>query len=152
MARLSSRELALERRKALTTSGKKSSVAAAGTANRVRTAADARKTRTNANSDEPAAPVVTTPPVAAAPQRTVSLTTAAPSRTSQVKPQRHPSRDLVLLAVKPCPAAARPPTPVAIATALMLPVRLRPPHRLPPPLKRRSPAAAVASVPLRRFS
>ena len=96
MARLSSRELALERRKALTTSGKKSSVAAAGTANRVRTAADARKTRTNANSDEPASPVVTTPPVAAAPQRTVSLTTAAPSRTSQVKPQRHPSRDLVL--------------------------------------------------------
>ena len=37
MARLSSRELALERRKALTTSGKKSSVAAGDGANRVRT-------------------------------------------------------------------------------------------------------------------
>ena len=35
MARLSSRELALERRKALTTSGKKSSVAAGDGANRI---------------------------------------------------------------------------------------------------------------------
>ena len=52
MARLSSRELALERRKALTTSGKKASVAVSAGANRVRTASDARATRTNANGDE----------------------------------------------------------------------------------------------------
>ena len=92
MARLSSRELALERRKALTTSGKKSSVAAGDGANRVRTAADARPTRTDA-----AAAVEPTAPVAAAPVKpTVSFTPASPSRSSQVKPQRHPSRDLVL--------------------------------------------------------
>ncbi|WP_186584377.1 CsoS2 family carboxysome shell protein [Synechococcus sp. MEDNS5] len=92
MARLSSRELALERRKALTTSGKKSSVAAGDGANRVRTAADARPTRTDA-----AAAVEPTAPAVAAPVKpTGSLTSASPSRSSQVKPQRHPSRDLVL--------------------------------------------------------
>jgi len=92
MARLSSRELALERRKALTTSGKKSSVAAGDGANRVRTAADARPTRTDA-----AAAVEPTAPAVAAPVKpTVSFTPASPSRSSQVKPQRHPSRDLVL--------------------------------------------------------
>lgn len=92
MARLSSRELALERRKALTTSGKKSSVAAGDGANRVRTAADARPTRTDS-----AAAVEPTAPAAAAPAKAaVSFTPASPSRHSQVKPQRHPSRDLVL--------------------------------------------------------
>ena len=92
MARLSSRELALERRKALTTSGKKSSVAAGDGANRVRTAADARPTRTDA-----AAAVEPIAPVAAAPVKpAVSFTPASPSRSSQVKPQRHSSRDLVL--------------------------------------------------------
>jgi len=92
MARLSSRELALERRKALTTSGKKSSVAAGDGANRVRTAADARPTRTDA-----AAAVEPTASAVAAPVKpTVSFTPASPSRSSQVKPQRHPSRDLVL--------------------------------------------------------
>ena len=92
MARLSSRELALERRKALTTSGKKSSVAAGDGANRVRTASDARPTRTDA-----AAAVEPTAPAVAAPVKpTVSFTPASPSRSSQVKPQRHPSRDLVL--------------------------------------------------------
>ncbi|EAR20098.1 CsoS2 family carboxysome shell protein [Synechococcus sp. W2B2] len=92
MARLSSRELALERRKALTTSGKKSSVAARDGANRVRTAADARPTRTEA-----AAAVEPTAPAVAAPVKPkVSFTPASPSRSSQVKPQRHPSRDLVL--------------------------------------------------------
>jgi hypothetical protein len=92
MARLSSRELALERRKALTTSGKKSSVAAGDGANRVRTAADARPTRTDAAAAvEPMAPAVAAPV-----KPTVSFTPASPSRSSQVKPQRHPSRDLVL--------------------------------------------------------
>ena len=92
MARLSSRELALERRKALTTSGKKSSVAAGNGANRVRTAADARPTRTDAAAAvEPTAPAVSAPV-----KPTVSFTPVSPSRSSQVKPQRHPSRDLVL--------------------------------------------------------
>ena len=92
MARLSSRELAHERRKALTTSGKKSSVAAGDGASRVRTAADARPTRTDA-----AATVEPTAPAVAAPVKPmVSFRPASPSRSSQVKPQRHPSRDLVL--------------------------------------------------------
>ena len=96
MARLSSRELALERRKALTTTGKKAPAAAGSGASRVRTAADARPTRTRAN-----APVETVAPAAAAPQQSTVFTSAAPSRSSQVrssqvKPQRHPSRDLVL--------------------------------------------------------
>ena len=92
MARLSSRELALERRKALTTSGKKSSVAAGDGANRVRTASDARPTRTDAAAAvEPTAPAVSAPV-----KPTVSFTPASTSRSSHVKPQRHPSRDLVL--------------------------------------------------------
>ena len=95
MARLSSRELALERRKALTTSGKKSSAAAGTGANRVRTVDDARPTRTNSAAvAEPAsAPVV---PAAVAPQRTTSFTAAPSRRTSPVKPHRDASRDLVL--------------------------------------------------------
>ena len=95
MARLSSRELALERRKALTTSGKKSSVAAGDGANRVRTVADARPTRTNAAAAaEPASAPAT--PAAVAPQRTTSFTAAPAKRSSQVKPHRDPSRELVL--------------------------------------------------------
>ena len=96
MARLSSRELALERRKALTTSGKKASVAATSGANRVRTASDARATRTNANADE--APVaVQAAPVAVPPRRTASLSASvATTARSQVKRKRDPSRDLVL--------------------------------------------------------
>ena len=97
MARLSSRELALERRRALTTSGKKASVAVSAGANRVRTAADARATRTNANEADSAG--VAAAPVAVSPRRTATLmpTASAPAR-SQVKLQRNanPSRDLVL--------------------------------------------------------
>nr|ABB92226.1 putative carboxysome structural peptide CsoS2 [uncultured marine type-A Synechococcus 5B2] len=94
MARLSSRELALERRKALTTSGKKSSVAASSGANRVRTAADARPTRTNAAEN---AVVSSTPAaVAEAPQRSVSFTQASPSPSNTAKVHRDPSRELVL--------------------------------------------------------
>ena len=91
MARLSSRELALERRKALTTAGKKASVAVGSGDNRVRTASDARPTRTLANAPEP---------VAAAPQPVVAAPTphftASAAPRSQVKALRHPSRDLVL--------------------------------------------------------
>ena len=61
MARLSSRELALERRKALTTSGKKAAVASGS--GRVRIAADARSTRTLANASD-AVVEVSTPAVA----------------------------------------------------------------------------------------
>ena len=95
MARLSSRELALERRKALTTSGKKSSVAAGDGSNRVRTVADARPNRTNS---APAAEPVSAPATstAVAPQRTTTFTAAPASRSSQVKPHRDPSRELVL--------------------------------------------------------
>ena len=95
MARLSSRELALERRKALTTSGKKSSAAAGTGANRVRTVDDARPTRTNAAAvAEPAtAPVV---PAAVPPQRTTAFTAAPSRRSSPVKTHRDASRDLVL--------------------------------------------------------
>merc|ERR1712100_600755 len=79
-----------------TTSGKKASAAATAGANRVRTASDARATRTNANADE--APVaVQAAPVAMPPRRMASLSAsvATPAR-SQVKPKRDPSRDLVL--------------------------------------------------------
>ena len=93
MARLSSRELALERRRALTTSGKKASAAIGGN-NRVRTVSDARPTRTEATS--PAQPA-TSAPAATVPQSPVSLgRTAAPSRSPQGRAQRHPSRELVL--------------------------------------------------------
>ena len=81
MARLSSRELALERRKALTTSGKKAPAAASAGANRVRTASDARATRTNANSDVQVA-AVPAAPVAVSSRRTAGLTaSAAPVRS-----------------------------------------------------------------------
>ena len=95
MARLSSRELALERRKALTTSGKKASVAASAGANRVRTASDARATRTNANADEHDA-AVPAAPVAVSPRRTAGLTASAAPVRSQVKQKQDPSRALVL--------------------------------------------------------
>ena len=95
MARLSSRELALERRKALTTSGKKASAAASAGANRVRTASDARATRTNANSDVQVA-AVPAAPVAVSSRRTAGLTPSAAPVRSQVKQKQHPSRALVL--------------------------------------------------------
>ena len=92
MARLSSRELALERRKALTTSGKKASVASGS--GRVRIAADARSTRTNANASD-AAVEVSTPAVAVAPRRSQTLTASSAPR-SRVKAVSQPSRELVL--------------------------------------------------------
>ena len=92
MARLSSRELALERRKALTTSGKKASVASGS--GRVRIAADARSTRTNANASD-ASVEVSTPAVAVAPRRPQTLTASSAPR-SRVKAVSQPSRELVL--------------------------------------------------------
>jgi len=101
MARLSSRELALERRKALTTSGKKASFAGGSGANRTRTVADSRATRTQANAEADSAVEAVSIPVAAAPQRGLGLVaSASPSRSasprSQVKPVSQPSRELVL--------------------------------------------------------
>ena len=95
MARLSSRELALERRKALTTAGKKASVAVSAGANRVRSADDARKTRTNADPI-PAAPSQAATPVATQRPKHQSLTASSSSHRSRVKPVSHPSRGLVV--------------------------------------------------------
>ena len=96
MARLSSRELALERRKALTTAGKKASVAVSAGANRVRSADDARKTRTNADPIE-AAPSYAATPVAVERPRHQSLTSSSAAHRSRVKPVSQPSRELVMV-------------------------------------------------------
>ncbi|MEA5411904.1 hypothetical protein VB737_09015, partial [Synechococcus sp. BA-120 BA3] len=56
MARTTSREAALERRKALTNGGKKASAQFMSSPGRVRTAADAQRSRTEAVSAAPAAP------------------------------------------------------------------------------------------------
>ena len=95
MARLSSRELALERRKALTTAGKKASVAVSAGANRVRSADDARKTRTNSDPIA-AAPSQAATPVATQRPKHQSLTASSSSHRSRVKPVSHPSRELVV--------------------------------------------------------
>ncbi|MAR06395.1 MAG: carboxysome shell protein [Cyanobium sp. NAT70] len=103
MARLSSRELALERRKALTTTGKKASVVAGAGDSRVRQASDARPTRTRANASGDAnatvqpSTAVRSKPVAVAPQRTPIFTPSSSMEArSSVKPLRQPSRELVL--------------------------------------------------------
>ncbi len=96
MARLSSRELALERRKALTTAGKKASVAVSAGANRVRSADDARKTRTNADPIA-AAPSYAATPVAVERPRHQSLTSSSAAHHSRVKPVSQPSRELVMV-------------------------------------------------------
>ena len=96
MARLSSRELALERRKALTTAGKKASVAVSAGANRVRSADDARKTRTNADPIA-AAPSYAATPVAVERPRHQSLTSSSAAHRSRVKPVSQPSRELVMV-------------------------------------------------------
>ncbi len=88
MAKQSSRGLALERRKALSESGKKSTIMSGAADNRVRTSSDARGTRTNTSFVK-----------AKASSRQVSST---PSTTSvqvvsrNVRPVSHPSRELVL--------------------------------------------------------
>ena len=88
MATKSSREAALERRKALTDGGKKAASRVSPGGGRVRTAADARPTRTQA------APAAAPAP---APQRSLSAPSASAARSSST-PKRvsNPSRDLVL--------------------------------------------------------
>jgi hypothetical protein len=113
MASTSSREAALERRKALTNGGKKSAGRFASSPGRVRTAADARTSRTLAAAEAPS--TVSPPPAvvsrapspaapsAAAPSTASRTRTAArlsaPTGTphrSPSKPLANPSRELVL--------------------------------------------------------
>ena len=101
MASTSSREAALERRKALTNGGKKTAGRYASAPGRVRTAADARPTRTNAAPPEapavraaaaPPSPAPTRAPRAREPQLTVPTTPV----TRTARPVHNPSRELVL--------------------------------------------------------
>ena len=96
MASNSSREAALERRRALTNGGKKAASRYTSGSGRVRTAADARPTRTNIPA--PAAnSVVAAKAEPAAPSRSASLSSAAPvARRSTTKATSNPSRELVL--------------------------------------------------------
>ncbi|MBM5827669.1 MAG: carboxysome shell protein [Cyanobacteria bacterium M_surface_7_m2_040] len=98
MASTSSREAALERRKALTTGGKKAAGRFTSAPSRVRSAADARPSRTAA---EPAAvasaPAAATPAPAPAPSRpSRSLSAPSTPRRSGGARINNPSRELVL--------------------------------------------------------
>ncbi|MEI7953278.1 MAG: carboxysome shell protein, partial [Synechococcaceae cyanobacterium ELA182] len=105
MASPSSREAALERRKALTSGGKKSAGRYSSGPNRVRSAEDARPTRTNMPvpiSPVSSAPVYSepTPSRSSRPSRMAEISLAAPvngmvSRSS-ARPIANPSRELVL--------------------------------------------------------
>ena len=94
MATKSSREAALERRKALTDGGKKASSRVSSGGGRVRTAADARPTRTQA---APAAAPTSSAAVVPQASRSLRAPTTTPVRsTSTPKRVSNPSRDLVL--------------------------------------------------------
>jgi hypothetical protein len=106
MASTSSREAALERRKALTTGGKKVAGRYSTGPSRVRSATDARPTRTNTAPAAPA-PAATSTTAAASrptrpsrPSRSPELSRPASSesgsRRSNARPISNPSRDLVL--------------------------------------------------------
>ena len=95
MASTSSREAALERRRALTNGGKKAANRFTSGNSRVRSLEDARPTRTSAAAAKPAASVA----AATAPAPTPSRSLAVPSpsaRRSPARPIANPSRDLVL--------------------------------------------------------
>ncbi len=101
MASTTSREAALERRKALTNGGKKATAQFMSSPGRVRTAADAKRSRTEAVSPAPSAsaPAPAAERLAAAPRRgaSTSLTTSSVSgHRSNAKPLANPSRNLVL--------------------------------------------------------
>ena len=96
MASTSSREAALERRRALTNGGKKAANRFTSGNSRVRSLEDARPTRTSAAAAKPAASVAA---AASAPAPTSSRSLAVPSpsgRRSPARPIANPSRDLVL--------------------------------------------------------
>ncbi|MFM1812736.1 MAG: hypothetical protein RLZZ336_1674 [Cyanobacteriota bacterium] len=98
MASTSSREAALERRKALTTGGKKAASRFTSAPNRVRSATDARPSRTVAEpvvlTAAPAAPAAAVPAAPARPTR--SLSAPANMRQPAARKVSNPSRDLVL--------------------------------------------------------
>jgi hypothetical protein len=99
MASTSSREAALERRKALTNGGKKATGRYTASPSRVRTAADARPTRTNTPAPAVSSPAAaaSTPAPRAAARPSVELSSApAVARRSAAKPVANPSRELVL--------------------------------------------------------
>ncbi len=91
MANQSSRELALERRKALSEGGKKSTSLSASAPNRVRTAADARSTRTEPSSVDSSRKSSHKK----FPSKTYSQSTSSATSRS-VRPVSQPSRELVL--------------------------------------------------------
>jgi hypothetical protein len=97
MASTSSREAALERRRALTNGGKKAAGRFTSGPSRVRSVEDARPTRTTAAAaSAPAAapaPTAAPAPVAASSR---SLTAPSNSERRQARPISNPSRDLVL--------------------------------------------------------
>ena len=98
MASTSSREAALDRRKALSDGGKKAASRYGSGGSRVRTAADARPTRTNTLA--PAAQATPAPEASRpSPSRPAALSSSpaasAPRRTT-AKPVSNPSRELVL--------------------------------------------------------
>ena len=99
MASTSSREAALERRRALTNGGKKAASRFTSGPSRVRSLADARPTRTAAApvASAPAAVIASAAPSTPAPTptRTLSAPSGAGHR-SQARPIANPSRDLVL--------------------------------------------------------
>ncbi len=90
MAKQTSRELALERRKALSESGKTSTSMSGSNISRVRTSADARTTRTNS----PVA--ITHKPSVQPSKKSYSSSPSASSSSRSIKAVSHPSRDLVL--------------------------------------------------------
>ena len=109
MASTSSREAALERRKALTNGGKKATGRFTSSPSRVRSAADARPTRTNTPAPSPAEVIAASAPSASDPsrrragqperaaRRSVELSSApAGDHRSAAKPVANPSRELVL--------------------------------------------------------
>jgi Carboxysome shell peptide mid-region len=99
MASTSSREAALERRKALTNGGKKATGRYTSSPSRVRSAADARPTRTNtpAPAASPPAAVPASPAPRSAARPSMELSSApATAHRSAAKPVANPSRELVL--------------------------------------------------------
>ena len=101
MASNSSREAALERRKALTNGGKKAASRFTSGGGRVRTAADARPSRTATPAPAAESPVSQDAPAVAAratrarPAASLSAPSSA-GRRSAAKPVSNPSRELVL--------------------------------------------------------
>ncbi len=94
MAKQSSRELVLERRKALSQGGKKAVPANSSTSNRVRSAADARATRTDSSGSLPKK--IRSQGVNSIPDLNSDFSSSTSASRRQVKKINQPGRDLVL--------------------------------------------------------